>query len=45
MNTTTVDESMARLIAAYPLLFRGKEPEVSGFLPSGLLRPALISPQ
>jgi putative NIF3 family GTP cyclohydrolase 1 type 2 len=35
VNTDEIDETMALLIAAHPLLFRGEEPAVSSFLPVG----------
>lgn len=34
-DTNEIDENMARLIAAHPLLFRGKAPVVPSFLPTG----------
>ena len=34
-NPDRVEEPLARLIAAHPVLFRGKEPAISSFLPEG----------
>ena len=34
-NLHEIDENMARLIAAHPLLFRGEAPAVPSFLPTG----------